>query len=160
MRSSSSWLLQNCECSELLLAATMLTGVSRDNFEAVQILRYRTGESFGDHLDYLPTMASRGSQGNRIATLLVYLNSPGGGAQVVGGGGGETRFRDLGLAVSPQMGSALLFFPTFAASGECDFRTIHSGVALGADMSDKWVAQVFMRQGAFSAVERAASFYM
>jgi len=154
-RSSSSWLIQNSDCSELIECAHLLTGINKDNFEAVQLIRYREGESFSDHLDYLPTVGSRLSQGNRLATLLVYLNTAKAGTE-----GGDTCFRDLGLTVTPHIGTCLLFFPTFASGGECDFRTIHSSRPVGEGGGVKYVAQIFMRQGAFTAAERASSFCM
>lgn len=42
----------------------------------------------------------------RRATLLVYLNDV--------AAGGATRFEQLGFAVQPRAGNALLFFPAFA----------------------------------------------
>lgn len=153
-RSSSSWLIQNSDCSELIECAQSLTGVRKENYEAVQLIRYREGESFENHLDYLPTAASRLSQGNRLATLLVYLNTA-----KEGTAGGDTCFRDLGLSVAPLIGTGLLFFPTFANGGECDFRTIHSSRPVG-EGGIKYVAQIFMREGAFTAAERAALFCM
>ena len=148
VRSSSSWLLNNRDCPELIAAAELLTGISSENFEAVQIIRYKHSEEYTLHLDHLAS-ESRGAQGNRLATLLVYLNSP-----EVGGGGGETSFRDLNLEISPLKGRGLLFFPSFAG-GEPDFRTSHSSRPVLAD-NTKWCAQIFMRQEAFSFTERSA----
>jgi hypothetical protein len=148
VRSSSSWLLNNRDCPELISAAELLTGISSENFEAVQIIRYKHSEEYTLHLDHLAS-ESRGAQGNRLATLLVYLNSP-----EVGGGGGETSFRDLNLEISPLKGLGLLFFPSFAG-GEPDFRTSHSSRPVRAD-NTKWCAQIFMRQEAFSFAERSA----
>lgn len=148
VRSSSSWLLNNRDCPELISAAELLSGISSENFEAVQIIRYRHAEEYTVHLDHL-AKESRGAHGNRLATLLVYLNSP-----LHGGGGGETSFRDLNLEISPLQGKGLLFFPSFRG-GEPDFRTAHSSRPVLAD-NTKWCAQIFMRQEAFSVTDRAA----
>jgi len=150
-RSSSSWLLHNSDCSELIDYAQILTGLSSDNFEAVQVLRYRgdTGEHYSCHYDHLSQESSRGSQGNRLATLIVYLNSP-------SGSGGETHFRDLGLEISPIQGNGLLFFPSFS-EGEPDFRTAHEAKTVDGQNSVKWLAQIFVRQYPFSTADRAAA---
>jgi hypothetical protein len=46
--------------------------------------------------------------GQRLATLIVYLNTV--------SQGGATAFKDLNMKVSPEKGKALLFFP--ATKGE------------------------------------------
>ena len=98
-----------------------------------------------DALAPSPTLEASGGQ--RIATLLVYLND------VEEENGGATTFRDLGkshyLKVQPKKGSALLFFP--AAGGipnaPLDIRTLHAGEAMTKDSSvDKWIAQLWLRE--------------
>ena len=61
------------------------------NFEEPQVVRYRTGEEFSWHYDEIPhtQLQQDGSGGQRIATLLVYLNS------IEDSRGGGTVFRDL-----------------------------------------------------------------
>lgn len=116
-----------------------LTGCPSNRLEFVQVIRYRPGQQYSWHLDYLPTPEACGAQGNRLATLLVYLNTP--------SSGGQTCFRDLNIQVEPTQGKALLFFPTFLEGGLPDFRTVHCS-ALSEDT--KYVAQVFIRHGTFA----------
>ena len=83
--------------------------------------------------------------------MLIYLNDV--------GEGGETRFTRLAyrpgghgtdepqasqpLAVTPEAGKALLFFPS-SSSGAVDQRLEHEACATACDV--KWVAQVWLRQ--------------
>ena len=114
-----------------------------------QTVRYQQTEKFTWHLDALaPSNTLKDSGGQRIATLLVYLNDVG------ENNGGATVFRDLGkdgdyLRVQPKKGSALLFFP--AAGGisgtPFDVRTLHAGEAMSKDAdTSKWIAQLWLRE--------------
>lgn len=130
----------------------MLGLQSIDRWEEPQTVRYQQTEKFTWHLDALaPGDSGPETGGQRVATLLVYLNDIG------ESNGGATCFRDLGdtfddgdyLRVQPKKGSALLFFP--AAGGipntPFDIRTLHAGEALSADAeSDKWIAQCWLRE--------------
>lgn len=108
-RTSTSWFMQYKAVPELLdRTKQLLSQVSVRQFEEPQLVRYLPGQQFRWHLDQVPpTMLENGGQ--RIATLLVYLNDV--------QGEGATTFRDLGLSVYPKKGMALLFFPAFAGAG-------------------------------------------
>ena len=84
---------------------------------------------------YEAEMAARfmAQGGQRVGTLLVYLNDV--------ASGGETVFPTLGLGVKPKRGRCLLFFPGFE-DGRRDERLLHA--ALPA-VEEKWVAQVWVR---------------
>lgn len=135
IRDSTSWQMHTqSDVTELHNLAQELTGCSLLKMEVAQVVQYKPGEEYTWHLDYLWSTESQGQQGNRVATLLVYLNTP-------LGTGGETRFRDLDLDVAPVKGKALLFFPSFS-NEEPDFRTVHcSAQAKGF----KYIAQIFIR---------------
>ena len=98
-----------------------------------QVVRYEMGQQFSYHYDAIPK-SLMDSSGQRVATLLVYLNDvPTGGA---------TAFKDLGpLLVKPVKGKALLFFPSQGekAGGRSDERTMHSGQVA---MDTKFIAQM------------------
>ena len=91
-RTSRTWYLSPSNAMELIDMAELITGISRDCFEEPQIMRYEKGEQFTWHYDSIP-QDNRDSSGNRIATLIVYLND-------VPMGGGATCFRDLNIQVS------------------------------------------------------------
>uniref|UniRef100_A0A7S1XMC5 Fe2OG dioxygenase domain-containing protein n=2 Tax=Phaeomonas parva TaxID=124430 RepID=A0A7S1XMC5_9STRA len=115
----------------------MLPGVELQQLEEPQVVRYTLGQKFGWHGDALPKemLEPGGSDGGqRVGTLLVYLNDV--------ENGGATVFRDLGLdgaplKVQPKKGRALLFFPS-DNGGRPDGRTGHQAEpALG----EKWICQ-------------------
>jgi hypothetical protein len=134
-RTSTTWNMDNIYMQELHEVVRQLTGVTSERYESTQIVRYTPGQQYTFHLDALPhNIAASSSQGNRLATLLVYLNTP--------ECGGNTCFRDLNLEIIPVIGKALLFFPCFS-NGEPDVRTIHAG-SVAEDV--KYIAQIWIRE--------------
>lgn len=111
----------------LRIAAASATAVEQG--EPLTVLRYRPGQQYRPHLD---TIAGAANQ--RIRTVLVYLNQ--------GFGGGETRFPQLGLAIQPQGGDALVFDTTLA-DGTSDQRALHTGEPVTA--GTKWLATRWIR---------------
>ena len=109
--------------------------------EGLQILRYRPGAEYKPHYDYFdpaqpgtPMLLARGGQ--RLATLVMYLNTP--------ERGGATTFPDVGLEVLPVQGNAVFFSYDLPLP---QTRTLHGGapVLLG----EKWVATKWLRAGRF-----------
>jgi len=152
-RTSTTWFHHFKGVPALMAKASRLLGLkSIDRWEEPQTVRYQQTEKFTWHLDALaPGDSEPEIGGQRVATLLVYLNDIG------ENNGGATCFRDLGdnfddgdyLRVQPKKGSALLFFP--AAGGipntPFDIRTLHAGEAVSASAeSDKWIAQCWLRE--------------
>ena len=113
-----------------------------DHGEGLQVLRYRPGAEYRPHHDYFDptqpgtaTLLQRGGQ--RVATLLMYLNTP--------ARGGATGFPDLGLEVAARKGHAVFFaYPQPHPSS----RTLHAGLPVLA--GEKWVATKWLRQGVFT----------
>jgi prolyl 4-hydroxylase len=113
-----------------------------ENGEGLQVLRYRPGAEYKPHYDYFdpalsgtPSILKRGGQ--RVGTMVIYLNSP----QV----GGGTTFPDVGLEVAPVKGHAVFF------SYECAHpatRSLHGGAPVIA--GEKWVATKWLREGVFT----------
>jgi len=129
-RTSTTWYLPYDQVPELLSKANLLTLADIANFEEPQIVRYEIGQQFSWHYDAIPaSMNSNG--GNRLATLLVYLNTV--------SGSGATVFKTLGpLQVKAEKGKALLFFPC-TLDGKSDDETMHAGQVC---MDTKWIAQM------------------
>jgi prolyl 4-hydroxylase len=137
--------------------------------EEPQIVRYRTGEEFSWHYDEIPS-AQLSNGGQRLATLLVYLNDleedRGGGTvfrdltalndsiNEKGSGSGKDRSKGKTrksnanqLTVRPTTGTALLFFPSYK-DGTPDSRTLHKGeVAL----DNKMIAQLWVHEREYQA---------
>ena len=112
-----------------------------ENGEGLQILRYRPGAEYRPHHDYFDLkhpgtakILQRGGQ--RVGTLVMYLNTP--------DAGGGTTFPDVGLEVAPQRGNAVFFSYDRADPGT---RTLHGGAPVLA--GEKWVATKWLREGEF-----------
>lgn len=110
--------------------------------EGLQILRYRPGAEYRPHHDYFDPVhpgteriLQRGGQ--RVASLVMYLNTP--------EGGGATTFPDVGLEVWPVRGNAVFFSYDRPHPGT---RTLHGGAPVTA--GEKWVATKWLRQGVFT----------
>lgn len=128
-RTSTTWYLKYDQVPEFLLKANQLTNKLIETFEEPQVVKYELGQQFSWHYDALPVSLNKNG-GQRVATLIVYLNSV--------ATGGATAFKDLKLQVRPVKGKALLFFPCMA-DGTPDDRTMHAGQVAG---DTKWIAQL------------------
>ncbi len=109
--------------------------------EGLQILRYGPGAEYRPHHDYFdpaqpgtPAILQRGGQ--RVGTLVMYLNTP---AQ-----GGGTTFPDVGLEVAPIKGNAVFFS---YGRAHPDTRTLHGGAPVVT--GEKWVATKWLRERVF-----------
>lgn len=112
-----------------------------DRGEGLQVLRYGPGAEYRPHYDYFDpaepgTTALLRRGGQRVATLIMYLNTP--------EAGGATVFPDLGLEVAPQQGHAVFFS---YARPHPDTRSLHGGAPVQA--GEKWIATKWLREGEF-----------
>ena len=140
-RKSTTWFLNYGTAAPLIRnVLQLLPSATLEQCEEPQVVRYNSGDYFDWHQDALPpALASkRGNGGQRLATVLVYLND------VSARDGGETEFRELGLKIRPQRGTALVFFPAMA-DGTPDSRTLHAGNPVSGD-SAKWIAQLWVHE--------------
>ena len=108
--------------------------------EGLQVLHYSTGAEYVPHYDFFAP-EQPGSQfslkrgGQRVATLIVYLNTV--------EEGGETIFPKLNLKVKAIQGNALYFSYT-NSKNELDRNTFHGGAPVV--QGDKWIMTKWMRQ--------------
>jgi prolyl 4-hydroxylase len=117
-----------------------LTGIPESHGEPLQILHYSGGDQYKAHHDYFdPTdpgsAAHTAVGGQRVATLVIYLNEV--------AGGGDTVFPRIGLAVKPRSGCGVYFEYCNAAS-ELDDRCLHAGAPVST--GEKWIATKWLRQ--------------
>jgi prolyl 4-hydroxylase len=112
-----------------------------ENGEGLQVLQYRPGAEYKPHYDYFDpgepgtaNIVRRGGQ--RVATVVMYLNDP------VRGGG--TTFPDVGLEVAPQRGNAVYFSYDRPHPAT---RTLHGGAPVLE--GEKWVATKWLREREF-----------
>jgi prolyl 4-hydroxylase len=105
--------------------------------EGLQILRYGVGTEYQPHFDYFDaqdagTAAQIAIAGQRVGTLIIYLQSP--------EAGGATRFPQIGLDVAPIGGNAVFFaYPRPSP----DSLTLHAGAPVRR--GEKWIATKWLR---------------
>jgi prolyl 4-hydroxylase len=112
-----------------------------ENGENLQILHYGVGAEYKPHYDYFEPDApgtgrilQRGGQ--RVGTLIMYLNNP--------TAGGGTSFPDAGIYVTARKGSAVFFaYPDPTPEG----KSLHGGQPVVE--GEKWVATKWWRQRKF-----------
>ncbi|MET3497578.1 2OG-Fe(II) oxygenase [Variovorax boronicumulans] len=128
---------------------SMLMNLPLENGEGLQLLYYPSGAGSEPHHDYLaPTNAANresiARSGQRVSTLVTYLNDV--------PEGGQTVFPQLGLAVSPVRGNAC-YFEYGDDNGRVDTRSLHASAAVAR--GEKWVMTKWMRQRRFVAADAA-----
>ena len=111
-------------------------------YEPLQVLHYAVGEQFRPHHDFLDPDAPGFAEqlklyGQRIATVLVYLND-----EYVGG---QTIFPKIGISYRGNRGDAL-FFTNVDRSGRGDPLTMHAGTP--PTSGEKWVVSQWIRDRA------------
>lgn len=133
---------ENSLCQRIEARIAALVDWPIENGEGLQILRYRPGAEYKPHYDYFdpnqagtPTILKRGGQ--RVATLVAYLNTP--------ERGGATTFPDVNLEVAPVKGNAVFFSYDRAHPMT---KTLHGGAPVLA--GEKWVATKWLREGRFT----------
>jgi prolyl 4-hydroxylase len=110
-----------------------------ENGEGLQVLHYGPGGRYPPHYDFLTPSNHASSQslarsGQRVSTLIVYLND------VLEGG--ETVFPEAGLSVVPRRGNGLYFEYTNSRM-QVDPRSAHGGAPVVR--GEKWIVTKWMR---------------
>jgi len=109
------------------------------NAEGLGVLHYAPGERYKPHVDYIPDTPENAAQlaqrGQRIRTLLIYLNED--------FDGGATTFPRLEAAFKPPRGAALVF-DNVRPDGSIDPLTLHEGAP--PTRGQKWVISKWFRE--------------
>lgn len=113
-------------------------GVDACNGEFLSVLRYRPGEEYRPHYDWLPEGAERARGGQRVATAILYLNDA--------YEGGETVFVRDGVAVRGAPGD-ILVFRNVDVDGAALKPSYHAGEPVRAGV--KWIATRWFRQSTY-----------
>ena len=131
----------NTLCARIEARIARLVAWPLENGEGLQVLHYLPGAEYKPHHDYFdpdkagtPAILQRGGQ--RVATLVMYLNTP--------EQGGATTFPDVGLEVAPIKGNAVFF--SYNRPHPIT-RTLHGGAPVVA--GEKWVATQWLRERRF-----------
>jgi prolyl 4-hydroxylase len=129
--------------AELDVRLAALMNCPLENGEGLQVLRYGVGGQYPPHFDFkIPSNATNSESiarsGQRISTLIVYLNDV--------PEGGETVFPEVGLSVVPRQGNGLYFEYTNSRM-QVDQKSRHGGAPVIA--GEKWIATKWMRARRF-----------
>jgi len=120
-----------------------VTGLPIENGEALHVLQYLLNGEYRPHHDYFEANAEGGKAnlergGQRVATVIMYLNTP--------QKGGETSFPDASIKVTAKKGDAV-FFHNVLPSGVEDPLTLHAGNPVLE--GEKWIATRWIRKNKF-----------
>jgi prolyl 4-hydroxylase len=111
-----------------------LVGLPDSHLEPVQVLRYRPGDAYAPHDDYFEPDSGDIAAGQRVATVIVYLNDV--------AAGGATVFGDGWLRITPRPGRAVWF--TYRGDGSAgDVAARHAGAPV--EDGEKWIATLWCR---------------
>jgi prolyl 4-hydroxylase len=132
---------ENAVCAAIERRIARLVNWPLVNGEGLQVLHYLPGAQYEPHHDYFDpaksgtaSITARGGQ--RVGTLVMYLNTP--------DKGGGTTFPDVGLEVAPLKGNAVFFSYDRPHPST---KTLHGGAPVIA--GEKWVATKWLREGEF-----------
>ena len=134
---------ENAFIARLDRRLSLLMNLPLENGEGLQVLHYPDGAGSEPHFDYLqPTNAANRESiqrsGQRVSTLVTYLNDV--------PAGGQTVFPVLGWKVSPLRGNAI-YFEYGDDRGQVDARSLHASAPVA--QGEKWVVTKWMRQRRF-----------
>jgi prolyl 4-hydroxylase len=124
---------------------SQLLDIPVNHGEGLQILHYGPGQEYEPHYDWFdPELPSFGPMtkvgGQRIASVVMYLNTP--------EEGGGTAFPESGLTITARRGSAVYF----AYEGG-DRTSLHAG--LPVIRGEKWIATKWLRERPFKTQRQA-----
>lgn len=132
---------ENPLCARIERRIAALLDWPLDHGEGLQVLRYRPGAEYKPHYDYFdlqqsgtPALLARGGQ--RVASLVMYLNTP--------VRGGATVFPDIQFNVAPVQGHAVFF--SYDRPHPMT-RSLHGGAPVLE--GEKWVATKWLRERRF-----------
>ncbi|MFT5444326.1 MAG: prolyl 4-hydroxylase [Myxococcota bacterium] len=111
-----------------------------ENHSPLQAIRYQVGDHYVAHVDYVAgTVEKLGPEGDRLRSVLIYLNDD--------FDGGQTLFSKIGLAVQPERGKAIVF-DSLDSDGRPKPLSRHAGLAVLK--GEKWVVNVLFHERALS----------
>ena len=140
-RTSNSMYLEKSEnalIKSIEERAARLTGLPSTYLEVLQVVKYAHGQFYKPHFDYLPVNNDVIKNGQRTATIFVYLNTL---PEMEKGGG--THFPELQLTIKPEKGSAGFWHNIF--EGKVDPRVLHGGETIQEEGTVKYGMNIWFR---------------
>lgn len=126
--STLHWLIEDPAIHVLNRRIATAAGTDAGQGEAGQVLRYKPGQEYRPHFDFVRTAPNQ-----RILTALVWLNHD--------YRGGETAFLKAGLKLKGRMGDAIVFRNALS-DGSVDPLTEHAGLPVTAGIKylySRWI---------------------
>ena len=143
--SQTAWIPKTDPIAQKVFAKALeFSGKTLVECEDLQVVKYEPGTYYREHHD----SCCDGSQGcvdfekdggQRVATLLVYLNSE--------FTDGETHFPNLDLKLKADPGSAILFRPLGSDEAKCHPKALHAGLPISSGV--KYVCNAWIRENKF-----------
>jgi len=143
--SQTAWIPKTDPVAQKVFAKALeFTGKTLVECEDLQVVKYEPNTYYREHHD----SCCDGSQGcidfakeggQRVATLLVYLNSD--------FTDGETHFPNLNLKLKADPGSAILFRPLGSDEAKCHPKALHAGLPISSGV--KYVCNAWVRENKF-----------
>lgn len=127
--STIHWLVEDPATHAINRRLAAMTHTAVEQGEPLQILRYRPGQQYHPHFDWL------GDTNRRVLTALIYLNDD--------YEGGETRFVKTGLTVKGRTGDVLVF-RNIGRDGGLDPLSEHAGLPVTSGV--KYLASRWIRE--------------
>jgi prolyl 4-hydroxylase len=129
---------ENALCARIESRIAVLLDWPPENGEGLQVLRYGPGAEYRPHYDYFDparpgTAGILARGGQRVASMVMYLNTP--------ARGGATTFPDAGMEVAAVRGNAVFF--SYDRPHPMT-RTLHGGAPVLE--GEKWVATKWLRE--------------
>jgi prolyl 4-hydroxylase len=146
-RTSRGFFMHNNWSNHILIGIekriAAITGMPIENGEDLHVLHYGVGGEYQPHYDYFNVATPGGAEcmlhgGQRLASLIMYLNTP--------DEGGETVFPRANIFITPKKGDAVLFY-NCTLNGMVDPHSLHGGKPVIA--GEKWIMTKWIREGAF-----------
>jgi len=143
--SQTAWIPKTDPVAQKVFTKALeFTGKTMDECEDLQVVKYEPNTYYREHHD----SCCDGTQGcidfekeggQRVATLLVYLNSD--------FTDGETHFPNLDLKLKADPGSAILFRPLGSEEAKCHPKALHAGLPISSGV--KYVCNAWVRENKF-----------
>ena len=130
--------------ASLVAEVAEMINVPESHAESLQVINYGPGQHYNPHFDTFNADNPNENgfiekSGQRIATVLVYLNDV--------EKGGETHFPNLGLDIRPQKGRAVIFQSCEDDSNYPDKNSLHGSRPV--EEGQKWAANLWFRENEF-----------
>lgn len=137
--SSGVWVFpkEDDTLDQIVERVSAIANIPSSHAEPVLLQQYNVGEEYKPHIDAFITdemPRTMKESGNRIATLLLYLNNP---------VGGVTMFTKLGIGIHPIQGRVLVF-GDLDENKNPNWLSEHYGMP--PEEGEKWVLSIWYRE--------------